>query len=122
MTNNSTDQADNAVQQIRDQFLAMGLLRNLLHLTAIIFTLLMPFAGGPQYSDEWNLFFSGILPATAPLIVIIIGLDTMMSSIWRSDTQDSELKAHYHKIIRTHQVVGGILLAAWLAVFMPALI
>lgn len=99
---------------------AMGALRNGLHGLALLFALLMPFAQGPDYSDEWNLFFGGILPALSPLIVIVIGLDIMMSSIWRSD--DPERAEHFTRIIRTHWVVGGILLAAWLAVFLPILL
>ncbi len=100
----------------------MGLLRNMLHGTAAVFTLLMPLATGPDYSASWNLFFSGILPASAPIIVIIIGLDTMMSSVWRSDTDDPERIQHLTRIIRAHQFFGGVLLFAWLAVFLPVLL
>ena len=100
--------------------LAMGPLRNLLHLTALVFTLLMPFAGGPGYSGGWNLFFSGILPATAPIIVIIIGLDIMMSHIWKSGATMSRIQA-LSNIITMHLIVGGILLLSWLYVFLPVL-
>lgn len=99
----------------------MGPLRNGLHGIALLFALLMPLARGPDYSDTWNLFFGGILPATAPLIVIVIGLDIMMSSIWKSDA-DSERVLQLNRIIRTHLLVGGALLFAWLAVFLPALV
>ncbi len=99
----------------------MGVLRNMLHGTAIIFALLMPLALGPEPNDGWNLFFSGILPATAPLIVIVIGLDIMMSKIWKSDAPPERV-AQLDMIIRTHLIVGGALLAAWLLVFLPALL
>lgn len=105
-----------------EKFKQMGLLRNLLHLTAVIFALLMPFANGPTYSDDWNLFFAGILPATGPIIVILIGLDTMMSAIWKSDTTDPAEIAHFASIIRAHQIIGGLLLVSWLAVFLPVLV
>ena len=110
------------MKQILINLREMGFLRNLLHGTAALFTLLMPFATGPSYSDSWNLFFSGILPATAPIIVIVIGLDTMMSSIWRSDSDDPERILHLTRVIRAHQFFGGILLFAWLAVFLPILL
>ncbi len=100
----------------------MGLLRNGLHITALLFTLMLPLAHGPSYSDDWNLFFSGILPATAPIVVIVIGLDIMMSKIWKSDSTDDEEIRRLSSIIRWHLVIGGILLAAWLAVFLPVLI
>ncbi len=110
------------MNQILTNLRRMGFLRNLLHGTALLFTLLMPFATGPGNSDSWNLFFSGILPASAPIIVIVIGLDTMMSSLWRSDTQDPERILHLTQAIRAHQFFGGLLLLAWLAVFLPKLI
>lgn len=105
-----------------DRLKNMGLLRNLLHLTALIMAAMMPFAGGPEYSADWNLFFGGILPAMGPIVVIIIGLDMMMSAIWRADAIDEDRKKHFHFIIRTHQIVGAILLASWLTVFLPALV
>lgn len=104
-----------------EKILAMGVLRNGLHGIAVLFTLLMPFAGGPDYSDTWDLFFSGILPATAPIVVVLIGLDIMMCSIWRSEAT-AERAAVLSSIIRTHWVVGAVLLGAWLAVFLPVLV
>ena len=99
----------------------MGPLRNSLHVVALLFALLMPFATGPDYSDTWDLFFGGILPATAPIIVIVIGLDIMMTSIWKSDAAADRV-LQLNRVIRTHLIVGGILLAAWLAVFLPVLV
>ena len=99
----------------------MGPLRNMLHGAAIIFALLMPFARGPQYTDSWHLFFSGILPATAPIIVIVIGLDLMMSSIWKSEASPERIE-HLNSIIKAHLIVGGALLASWLLVFLPVLV
>ena len=99
----------------------MGALRNGLHGLALVFTALMPFSGRPDYSDSWDLFFGGILPATAPIIVIVIGFDIMMSSIQKSEAS-AERVAHFNNIIKAHWIVGGILLAAWLAVFLPALL
>jgi hypothetical protein len=100
--------------------LAMGALRNLLHLLAISFTLLMPFADNPGYAGGWNLFFSGILPATAPIIVIVIGLDIMMSQVWKSEATEERIQA-LGNIITMHLIIGGILLASWLVVFLPVL-
>ena len=100
---------------------AMGLLRNGLHAVAIVFTLLLPFARGPDYSDTWNLFFSGILPATAPIVVILMGLDIMMSSLWRAEAE-AERAQVLTNIIRTHWIVGGVLFGTWLAVFLPVLV
>jgi len=101
-------------------WLKMGFLRNGLHLIALLFAALMPFAGSPDYSGNWDLFFGGILPATAPIIVIVIGLDIMMSSIWKSDATPERV-ALLNQVITAHLIIGGILLAAWLIVFLPVL-
>ncbi len=107
--------------QLLTTWRSMGALRNLLHSVALIFTVLMPLASSPDYSAGWNLFFSGILPATAPLIVIVIGLDIMMSQIWKSDAEEARV-IQLNTIIKTHLVFGGLLLGSWLLVFLPKLI
>ena len=65
----------------------MGALRNGLHEIVLLFALLMPFAHGPDYSNDRNLFFTGTLSSLSPLIVIVIDLDIVMSSIWKSDVE-----------------------------------
>ena len=103
------------------KFRAMGALRNGLHTIALSFVLLMPFAQGNVYTSDWNLFFGGILPALSPLIVIIIGLDIMMASIWKSEANPKKVK-HFNRIIKTHWIIGSILLFTWLTVFLPVLL
>ena len=102
-------------------FRAMGVLRNGLHMLALSFALLMPFAQEIKHGSVWNLFFEGVLPALSPLIVIIIGLDIMMSSIWRSEAEADRVE-HFNRIIRTHWIVGGILFLSWLTAFLPVLL
>ena len=103
----------------------MGALRNLLHGTALLFTVLMPLAlmpnSGAGWASNWQLLFSGILPATAPLVVIVIGFDIMMCKIQQADAGEAE-RHRYRLINRSHLIFGGLLLAAWLAIFLPALI
>ena len=99
----------------------MGALRSMLHGTALLLTLLMPFAWQPDRSAEgWNMFFDGILPAIAPLVVIVIMLDIMMSHIWKSDADEPSI-TRLNQIIKAHLLVGGLLLAAWLGYFLPRL-
>ena len=65
----------------------METLRNGLHAITLLFALLMPFAHGPDYSNDWNLFSRGTRPALSPLITIVIDLDIVMSSIWKSEAE-----------------------------------
>ena len=98
----------------------MGPLRCLLHLAALALIGLMPFASVPGYTGNWDLLFSGIVPATAPLVVIVIALDMMMCQVWKADAPPTR-RAALTRILWAHLAVGGLLLGAWLAVFLPAL-
>jgi len=99
---------------------SIGLLRNLLHGLAIVFIILMPMASFPDYTDQWDLFFAGVLPATTPIIIILIMLDVMMSQIWK-DGASPERLAQLNFIIKTHFVVAFALLLAFLSIFLPVL-
>ena len=101
--------------------LQMGFLRNVLHGTALFLSVMMPVSMIQIESEWWALLVLGALPALAPIIVIIIGLDIMMTSIWKSDASDEKLP-YYKKVIRAHLAFGGLLFLSWLAVFLPKMI
>ncbi len=100
---------------------SMGPLRNMLHILALVFMLLMPFASLPGHTSEFDLFLGGILPAATPLVIIVLMLDVMMSKIWK-DGAPPERVAELNFIIRTHLIVALALLLAFLTVFLPVLI
>ncbi len=100
---------------------SMGVLRNLLQLLALIFAALMPFSGMPGYSDDWDLFFSGVLPASAPIVIIVLMLDVMMTQIWK-DGETPERIAELNFIIKAHCIVALVLLIAFLSIFLPVLV
>jgi hypothetical protein len=101
--------------------LQMGFLRNVLHGTALFLSVMMPVSMIQIESEWWALLVLGALPALAPIIVIIIGLDIMMTSIWKADASDGKL-LYYKKVIRAHLAFGGLLFLSWLAVFLPKMI
>ena len=101
--------------------LQMGFLRNVLHGTALFLSVMMPVSMIQINSEWWSLLVLGALPALAPIIVIIIGLDIMMTSIWKSDASEGKLD-YYNKVIRSHLSFGGLLLLSWLMVFLPKMI
>jgi hypothetical protein len=100
---------------------SIGLLRNLLHGVAVMFIILMPFAKSPGYTSDWNLFFAGVLPATAPIVIIVMMLDVMMCQVWK-DGETAEKTEHLNFIIKTHLVVALALLIAFLSIFLPVLV
>jgi hypothetical protein len=97
---------------------SIGLLRNLLHGVAVMFIILMPFATSPGYTSDWSLFFAGVLPATAPIVIIVMMLDVMMCQVWK-DGETPEKTEHLNFIIKTHLVVALGLLIAFLSIFLP---
>ena len=94
---------------------AMGLLRNLLHGTALVFVLLIIFT-----PENRSLFFDSVLPAVAPLVFIVILLDMLMSHVWKADAAPERI-ALLNKIIITHLLINTLLLATWLWAYLPAL-
>ena len=111
----------NILRDLLGHLRRLGALRSMLQATALVLTLLMPLAWPPDRSaEDWNMFFDGILPAIAPIVVIVILLDIMMSHIWKSDADEPSI-IRLNQIIKAHLLVGGLLLAAWLGYFLPRL-
>ena len=96
-----------------ERFKAMGVLRNLMHLLAIIFILILPFAE-PQWHPEggWELLMGAMIPATAPIIFIVMMFDLLMLKVMRSGADETQLEIE-GLITRTHLVTGGLLLLMW---------
>ena len=96
-----------------ERFKAMGVLRNLMHLLAIIFILILPFAE-PQWHPEggWELLMGAMIPATAPIIFIVMMFDLLMLKVMRSGADETLLEIE-GLITRTHLVTGGLLLLMW---------
>ena len=110
-----------SVKDLWSKLKSNGVLRNLLLGVAVIFICLLPFASTPVYSDDWDLFFGGVLPATAPIIIIVLMLDVMMSQIWK-DAASQERIEQLSFIMKTESLAAFILLLAFLSIFLPALL
>jgi len=66
------------------QWLSIGLLRQALHLAALLSGLLLPFGGAPDYTATWDLLFNGVLPAMVPIFLILIGFGFECLGLWSS--------------------------------------
>jgi hypothetical protein len=101
---------------------AMGVLRNLLHLLAIVFILALPFAK-PVWHPEgaWELLMGAMIPATAPIIFVIMMFDLLMINVMQSGADDQQVRSK-SLITRTHLLLGGVLVLVWLLAFNGALI
>jgi len=100
---------------------SIGLLRNMLHLVALLLILVLPFAE-PVWNPETTkeLFLGAIIPATAPIVFIVIMFDVLMSTVMKSG-YESDNSAYYSRIIRWHLIVAITLLVMWILSFTDAL-
>lgn len=100
---------------------SMGVLRNLLHLLALAYILVLPFSEPKRVLEGWDLVMGGIIPATAPLIVIVILFDVMMCQVMKSDADDAR-RAELAFITKVHLLFGGLVLGLWLYSFKSVLL
>ncbi|MFT4630996.1 MAG: hypothetical protein ACI8PP_001811 [Candidatus Pseudothioglobus sp.] len=104
-----------------EKFKAMGVLRNLMHLLAIAFIFLLPFAE-PMWHPEGTseLVMGAMIPATAPIIFIIMMFDLLMIRVMQSGAE-APMLAVQGLIARTHLLIGGIMMLLWAMSFSGAL-
>ena len=100
---------------------SIGLLRNLLHGLALLYILLLPFAQPARVLVGTRLFWGGILPATAPLVFVVIMFDVLMCRVLRGEA-DEERKRTLDFIVRVHLVLAFVLLFLWLFSFRAVLL
>lgn len=100
---------------------SVGLLRNMLHGLAVIYILLLPFAEPARVLVGSQLFWGGILPATAPLVFVVMMFDLMMCKVLRGDA-DEQRKLTLDFIVRLHLILGLTLISLWLFSFRSVLL
>ena len=91
---------------------SLGLLRNMLHLVALLLILVLPFAD-PMWHPEtvYELFMGAIIPATAPIVFVVIMFDVLMSSVMKSGYESDET-LYFGRVIKWHLAIGFTLLAS----------
>ena len=108
----------------RSWFESLGLLRSALLLLALV-NMLLPIVdaqlgGAVAAADErslWDLFASLISPVMAPLFVVVILFDYIMSRVRAADASGDE-QARFTRVARIELAVILITLAYWI----PALV
>ena len=104
-----------------ENYKSIGVLRIMLHMLAVGFMLVLPFAKHmwhPQTTQE--LIMGAIVPATAPIVFIIIMFDILMSTVMKSDAEEEQAFV-LARIIKWHLLVGFCLLGMWLLIFTDSL-
>ena len=92
----------------------MGVLRNLLHLLAFLLILTLPFSEPSWNPRGWDLLLNAVIPATTPILFVVLMFDTLMSAVWRSDNPTDEARTRLTRIIRFQLALGAFLMALWI--------
>jgi hypothetical protein len=94
------------IKPLRVGLLALGLLTGAF----------VPAAGTRPVLDGPELVQTLLLPALAPLVLLVLLLDTLMSRIMMSDKEGEE-RARYRMIIRTNLLVVLFMVLLWAPYF-----
>lgn len=88
---------------------------------ALVFVMAMPFGHAATEPRGLELFFGGILPAAAPIVVVVILFDMLMCHALSGDLDEAGA-ARNRFVMRADLLVGAVLLGSWLAKFLPLLL
>lgn len=107
--------------QLPQQLINQGVLRFLLQIVALIFIFALPFAEPSWHPKGEDILLGAVVPAMSPIIFILLMLDVLMCAVWKADSEDPEEVTRLAFAIKTHLVVGAVLIGLWLASFQDAL-
>ncbi len=105
-----------------EKYKKIGTLRHMLHALAAAYILILPFSRPARILEGWDVFFGGIIPASAPLVFIVMMFDVMMCSIMKSDAEDPERIETLQFTIRTHLLLAFTVLILWIISFRSILV
>jgi hypothetical protein len=97
----------------------MGALRIMLQTLALSVTGLMFFADISLPPQGWGLLFGTVVPAAAPMVVMVLLLDALMCLVLKSDA-DAGTKRQLGFNMMLHLMVTVLLLLVWVPVFLRA--
>ena len=96
---------------------SLGLLRLSLLLLGIINVFLRPAPGTYAAREGIEVISTLVAPAAAPILVMVILFDVLMSKIRASDSEGEESKKYKH-IMYTELAVVAFMIIAWLPYFL----
>lgn len=70
--------------------------------------------------EGWDFIFTVILPVMAPLFFMVLLLDTLIATIWFTQTKDAE-RSRYRLIIIVNLTTVALLVLVWVPFFMEVL-
>lgn len=88
-------------------------MRILLIACALLTIVLRPVPGSDVVYEGVEMFTTLLVPVFAPILFMLVLLDTLMSTIWVTQTEGDEKKRYRNNII-INLTVAGLLLYFWL--------
>ena len=88
-------------------------MRVLLVVCALLTIVFRPDPGTAVVYEGTQMFSTLLVPVVAPILFMLLLLDTLMSTIWITQTEGDEKKRYRNNIIVNLTVVG-LLLYSWL--------
>ncbi len=101
------------------RIMIQGALRLLLQALALLIVVLMPFADVSLPPQGWGLLFGVVLPAAAPIVVMVLMLDALMCVVLKDDAAPAR-RNQLNFALGMHLLFIGLLLLTWLPVFLRA--
>ena len=96
---------------------SLGFLRQLLVGLAILCIILRPEPGTAAVKEGFEIVPTLISPASAPILVMVILFDALMSKVRASDSEGEE-RIKFTKILRVELATVAILIIAWTPFFL----
>ena len=91
-------------------------LRVALLLCAVTTMVLKPDNGATAVYNGWEVVPTLLMPVFAVIFFMLLLLDTLMATVWKSQSSGSEL-LRYRRIQQVNLVATGLLLIIWLPYF-----
>ena len=105
------------VQNLKTQ----GALRISLQIVAIVFLAVLPFAEPSWQPKGPDILLGAVVPAMAPIIFILLMLDSLMCVVWKAENPDETETAILSFALKANLTVGFVLIVSWLLSFQDAL-
>lgn len=93
-----------------------GPLRILLAATALLSILLTPAPGTAPAFEGWAMISTLLAPVLAPLAVMVLFLDALMSRVMMADAE-GDTRAHYRRVMWTDLAVAAVTVGFWVPYF-----
>ncbi|MDY6979468.1 MAG: hypothetical protein SV201_06270 [Pseudomonadota bacterium] len=91
-------------------------LRVVLILCALLTVILQPQPGASPVYHGWDVVPTLLIPVLAPLLFMLLMLDSLMTTMLRSQSSGEE-HARYGRVRNTVLIAGILVLLAWLPYF-----